>query len=179
MGFFSKKSDKKEVSLPRLPELPSLPSTFPKIDKERLNSEIHELPSFPNSGIGNKFSQETIKNAILGKDEEEDREIIPKPEFNFPKKESFEERSIKENSTIKVKEIRAEKGPVFIRIDKFEEAIGIFKETKRKMEEIEKLLGETKELKKKEEEELISWENQIQEMKHRIEKVDKDIFSKI
>ncbi len=178
MGFFSKKSEKKEVSLPKLPELPSLPSTFPDMNKEGLNPEIHELPSFPNSGMGNKFSQETIKNAISGKDEEE-KETIPKPEFNIPKKEPFEERIINETSTKKIEEIKSEKGPVFIRIDKFEDAMNIFKETKKKIEEIEKLLGETKELKKKEEEELVGWENQIQEMKHRIEKVDKDIFSKV
>ncbi len=187
MGFFSKKEDKKEVSLPSLPELPSLPSEFSGMDEDYSRNDVHELPSFPNSSMGDKFSQETIKNAISGDEEEDEEEmpeqLIPRPDFKKIPRPTYsggkEEFSPKKISTKPSVEEPRETGPVFIRIDKFEEALHVFKETKDKIDEIEKLLGETKELKDKEEEELATWEKEIQDMKAQIEKVDKDIFSKI
>ena len=185
MGLFSKKEDKKEAILPKLPELPSLPSEFSEMDEDYSKNDIHELPSFPNSSMGDRFSQETIKNAISGDEEMEDEEeipepLIPKPNFKEMPKPSFKS-SPKERVSPKSfeEEHESQKGPVFIRIDKFEEALHVFKETKDKIDEIEKLLSETNELKEKEEEELSMWEKEIQEMKAQIEKVDKDIFSKI
>ena len=69
--------------------------------------------------------------------------------------------------------------PVFIRIDKFEESIKIFQEIKSQISDIEKLIKNTKEIKAKEEEELTSWETEIQTVKNQIEKVNQDIFSRI
>jgi len=186
MRIFSKKEESSNLSLPKLPELPNLPSEFPKIDEDYSENEIHGLPSFPNSSMGDRFSQQTIKNAISGnyEDNDDDEEMhqpvipkptfrnIPKPTFNNSKKEIISTKNFEEKP-------EREKGPVFIRIDKFEEALEVFKKTKEKIDEIEKLLSETSELKEKEEEELSKWEKEIQEMKSQIEKVDKDIFSKI
>ena len=47
------------------------------------------------------------------------------------------------------------------------------------MSEIEKTLKNIKEVKENEERELASWENEIEMIKKQIEKVDKNIFSKI
>ena len=69
--------------------------------------------------------------------------------------------------------------PVFIRIDKFEESLEIFKETKSKILDIEKMLRDIKSIKEEEEKELEEWYNEVQTMKTQIERVDKDIFSKI
>ena len=69
--------------------------------------------------------------------------------------------------------------PIFIRIDHFEEALNVFRETKKKMSHIEGILEEIKKIKEKEESELKTWENEVRFMKEQIEKVDKDIFSKI
>jgi len=194
MGLFSKKDDKKNVNMPSLPELPSLPSEFPEMEESDDSHDVHNLPSFPNSQMGDKFSQETIKNAVSGSennDPEEDEEmpspLIPKPSFDKIPKPSLDKipkpnymGGIEKDSVRKVtQEKTRETGPVFIRIDKFEEALHVFKDTKDKIEEIDKLLGKTKELKEKEEEELSVWEKEIRDMKAQIEKVDKDIFSKI
>jgi septal ring factor EnvC (AmiA/AmiB activator) len=69
--------------------------------------------------------------------------------------------------------------PVFIRIDKFEESMKIFQDIKSQISEIEELIKNTKETKNKEEEELASWETEIQTIKNQIEKVNQDIFSRI
>lgn len=193
MGLFSKKENKKDESIPKLPELPSLPNSFPDIDEDYNSKEVHQLPSFPNSSMGDKFSQETIKNAVSGEEEDENEEsnemhkpVIPKPDFEMerlPRPTYAGEKEIDYPKKVQRRNIEEktpkETGPVFIRIDKFEEALEIFKETKDKIEEIESLLDETKELKEKEEEELSTWEKEIQDMKNQIEKVDRDIFSRI
>ncbi len=196
MGLFSKKKEEPAMALPKLPELPSLPSEFPEIKENFPKGEIHNLPSFPNNGTGEKFSQEVIKNAISGGEEDEDEEEfyrdiqetkIPKPDFSsIPKAFSEERRGptgkrvAPRSMTKKIEEPRREeRGPVFVRIEKFESAIKIFSETRDKINEIEKLLEETRELKGKEEEELSLWEKEIQGMKQQIEKVDRDIFSKV
>ena len=186
MGLFSKKSDKNEQGIPKLPELPSLPQ-FPDMDE--YSKEIHELPSFPSSGMGERFSRETIKNAISGDGDDDDEEpkitreeLMPLPEFkNFPKTTPQKNYNKIANNISKPvsygKTMEAE--PVFIQIHKFEEALQIFKETKNKINEIESLLEETKNLKEKEDGELSKWSMEVQEMKRKIEKVDNDIFSKV
>jgi hypothetical protein len=55
----------------------------------------------------------------------------------------------------------------------------IFHDIKTQVSEIENLIKMTKEVKAKEEEELTSWQNEIQAIKDQIEKVNQDIFSKI
>ena len=71
MGWFNKKEDD-EKSSSELPELPRLPE-FPKIKSEKEESEpvkreqLHQLPSFPSNSIGQKFSQNAIKEAVTGK----------------------------------------------------------------------------------------------------------------
>ncbi len=186
MGLFSKKNEKKNSEIPKLPELPSLPPTLPDF-RDYDESEVHELPSFPNSSMGDKFSRESIKNAVSGEDEDyEDEEpqikeedLMPLPKFN--KIQKPETKKIKMDLPLRVmpKERVIESEPVFVQIERFEEALHVFRETREKIDEIEKLLEETKSLKEKEESELSTWEDEIQEMKEKIEKVDKDIFSKV
>ncbi|MCK5605767.1 hypothetical protein KAR91_27980, partial [Candidatus Pacearchaeota archaeon] len=69
--------------------------------------------------------------------------------------------------------------PVFIRIDKFEEALKIFRQTKEKAEEIEKMLYDIKKIKEEEDKELNFWENEAQAIKEQIEKIDSKLFSKL
>ncbi len=68
-------------------------------------------------------------------------------------------------------------GPVFVRIDKFENAISSFHEIKKKVVEIESLLKTVKDIRSKEETELSEWEAELQDMKSKIENIDKNLFS--
>ena len=194
MGWFNKK-DEKEV--PLLPELPKLPR-LPNIEENSLdNFKIHQLPSFPTNSLGEKFSQNTIKEAIAGKKEgaevsetddfADDEQMIqrplkkpPVPEFspleNTPEL-PFEKRKQEISEDFETSTKNAE--PVFIRIDKFEESLKIFEKSKDKISEIAQTLKNIRDAKEKEEKELESWENEINMIKKQIEKVDKNIFSKI
>jgi hypothetical protein len=74
MGWFDNKDNKKgkmePVASPELPELPELPS-LPDMEENEERKEIHRLPSFPSNALGDKFSQNAIKEAVAG--EEGDR----------------------------------------------------------------------------------------------------------
>lgn len=203
MGLFNKKSDLKKTSVsmdrpvgspPRLPELPRLPD-FPGMEEEPISLselELPQLPSFPNNSLGDRFSQNTIKEAVAGEKEVEPEEA---DESEYEKEGMMrepleEERPIKnfaQSAPIqksyqgysKPYTTQRKAEPVFIRLDKFEESLEVFNSAKEQISEIEHLLKNVKELKAREEEELNSWENRIQEIKKQIEKVDQDVFSKI
>lgn len=210
MGLFKKKDDKKDSkkmnhpakipapsqTVPKLPELPKLPD-FPGAEDEYNSSEtLPQLPSFPNNSFGDKFSQNTIKEAVAGEKEvepedaedsmesHEDTDEMPMmqelpEEMPMPKMTTgmLEQKSYPSYSKSYTTQKKPE--PVFIRLDKFEESMDIFNDAKEQISEISDLLKNIKEMKQKEDEELNTWENQIQEIKKQIEKVDQDIFSKI
>jgi hypothetical protein len=203
MGLFGKKDKKEEVKknfsgVPELPELPKLPELPPMSEFSYEEDHLPQLPTFPNNSLGNKFSQNTIKEAVSGKKEEEevfDAEDFPEVKGMMQKplqRHAIEDSDEYEESIStqpKSKEVsqnfvmrnymtkKAE--PVFIRIDKFEDSMKIFQDKKSQISEIEELIKNTKDIKAKEEEELSSWETEIQTIKNKIEKVDQDIFSKI
>ena len=200
MSLFGKKREKKEVfmSPPELPELPKLPN-LPDLDENSKNTrEIHQLPSLPNNSFGKKFSQNAIKDAVSG--EEEDEEVFDADEFGSDSEESPKmqkplQRKIEPArrmsmtrelegeeipSEFKEAAIRVRKAePIFVRIDKFEDALHLFKKASAKISEMEKILKDIAKIKEEEEEELEAWEKEIQSIKQEIEKIDKEIFSKV
>lgn len=204
MGLFGKKDKKEDVKVntsvvPELPELPKLPELPPMNEFSYEEEPLPQLPTFPNNSLGNKFSQNTIKEAISGK--KEDEEVFDAEDFSEESKgmmqkplqrhaveefENYEEsvatkpksREVPQNFAMR-NYMTKKAEPVFIRIDKFEESMKIFQDIKSQISEIEELIKSTKEIKSKEEEELASWETEIQTIKNQIEKVDQDIFSRI
>jgi hypothetical protein len=186
MGLFNKKKGvkkdkgvKKETSsLPPLPKLPELPT---------LDDEKNKLPSFPSDSLGKRFSTDKIKDTVAGGKEgefladdfldEDERRMMQEPSRKPLTEEIGEKTSLRQRRP--EFERRSITEPIFIRIDRFEEALRIFNETKKKISEIERILTDIKRIKEKEENELKTWENEISSMKEQIEKVDKDIFSKI
>ena len=192
MGWFSKKDKKKKSEFtPSLPEMPKLPE-LPKIGDDF--DELPKLPSYPSSSLGKKFSQNVIKNAVSGK-KESDNEVFDAdesiPEFKGMKMQKppmglAEEISTENIGTLpKIKNQNfvamrtKETEPVFVRMDKFEESLEIFKKARKKISEIEKFLVEIKRIREKEETELQEWENEIQTIKRQFEKIDNNLFSKI
>ena len=186
MGFFNKKEKKSETDIPALPRLPRL-SEFSDMD----NRAIHQLPSFPSNSFGKKFSRDSIKDAVSGERGEGDfyadefsdnemrmmREPLRRPlteEIEEDEEAEFPERIERVRGSF-----RQEAEPVFVRIDKFEEGLKLFESIKSQISEIERVLAETKRLKEREEAELNSWENELKRMKGEIEKMGRDIFSKV
>jgi len=193
-GFKEKKEEgdgiPKLPELPSLPELPELPETennsgtqvseLPNFSSDSSDdkSRIPQLPSFPNDDMGNKFSQDTIKEAITGRKgveevgandfEEEEMQMMPKP-LTIRR----EEREIPTFENVREAE------PIFIRVDKFEESSKAFEEIKKKVAEIEKTFTGIRKVKEEEDKELELWEKEIRQIKTKIEKIETNIFSRL
>jgi len=186
MGWFTK--DKEKV--PELPRLPPLPEIH--IEKNQLE-DLPKLPSIPSNAFGERFSQNIIKEAVTGEreddtDVEEELEDIEAPlrrpphlpltrEISPPREIIQSQREIPEHFAQAVKKVKED--PIFIRIDKFEESLKIFEKTKERISEVDKMLRDIRKIREDEEQELTIWEQEIQNLKNQIEKVDQDIFSKI
>lgn len=183
MSLFKKKSEEigpEQLNLEDLPELPELPE-LPDLDR------LNKLPSLPNNSFGRKFSQDTIKEAITGEKEDEifdedkfeENQMTQKPlrtpiTYELP----MHERRFPEGFEKAARVVRnAEQ--IFVRIDKFEESLETFEKAKEKLSEIERDLREIRVVKEKEQQELEFWENEIKNIKNKIEKANRDLFSKI
>ncbi len=192
MGLF-KKSEKKEEkkgevkeSIPSLPELPKLPElpAF-SLSEETSQGKLSPLPGFPSNSFGNKFSQYSIKEAVTGEKEDEDDEaddseqddvqMMQRPLTEKTVREEIRPYSSNSFSETKIKEIE----PLFIRIDKFEEGSQTFDEVKKQVVSIEKLFGDLKKVKDDEEKEMKFFEDEIKDIKGKIDNIDKNIFSKL
>ncbi len=188
MGWFNKKEDEGS-KLSKLPELPELP---------KLNDDVSKLPSFPSSSLGDKFSQDTIKDAVSGKEDsaaagdevpEASSDSLELKPLDMPEiTEDSEE--VKPLDTLR-KEVGTEQempflnkgalapGPVFVQFDKFEDGLKTFEKTKTKVKDLQKLCDEIKQVKDEEEKELIQWERELSAIKRHFEKKKKNIFSKV
>ncbi len=190
MGLFSKKKGVEAEGVPELPELPEPPgakspliptSEIPDVPSGLPKIKTQTLPILPDSQAGEKFKQEAIKHAITEPSQE-----LPRPQLalepppiplrkGIVKKRTMEIPAIIPSRTPAMKKTE----PVFIRLDKFQEATETFEEIKNKIFEIEDLLKKTREIKIKEEEELANWEREIQIIKSRIDLINKDIFNEL
>lgn len=190
MGFFTKKKreniekESPDLTLPELPSLPELPKIFPK---DEINKPFEEtttiLPSFPKSQLGERISQNTIKEAIGEKlDKKMTREIkgnpimasmIPKIPERAERKPLAMEMYETSDRDVSLPKTR----PLFIKLDTFEKSISSFNEIKLRISEIESLLRNIIETKSKEERELDNWRMELESIKSRLKQIDRDIFS--
>ena len=147
-----------------------------------MNSDenIPQLPSLPSSSFGEKFSQNAIKDAVSGSSWEKDGDEEEADESEFEKRMMHEppRHSLVQEEHKRRMEVRKAE-PVFVRIDKFEESMDVFEKAEKKIGEMEELFKDIRKLKDEEERELDAWETKIQSVKKQIEKIDKEIFSKI
>lgn len=213
MGLFGKNKKKgQEITQnnpPQLPKLPELPNSQSQANNSQRPISMRDvqrptqLPSMPSNSLGDKFSKDSIKEAVSGRRGGEDyaddpnemgqmmQEPLRKPMMKELDEEiEAEELGVGTQPNVKRRtrsvrrgerevRTRVEAEPIFVRIDNFEEAISIFDETSQKLSEIEDLLGKIKHVRSEEEKELQSWEVNVKKLKQEIEKIDRDIFSKV
>ncbi len=195
---------KKKNQAGELPDFPSnsAPSmrdyqrtTLPPIDTSQNDDSIHGLPSFPDSLMNKGFSQSMIKSAV----EDEDKNLPELPEWNQEserppitrpvKTVELEEWSPKSNisqrpprnsesESLRVSPSNQmnERRPLFIKLEKFKEARDSLIKISEKLNQMDELLKMIKDLKTKEDEEITSWEKDIENIKTRISSVNREIF---
>jgi len=176
---------------------PETPPGLPGLPKD---VEIDGLPLLPQPDTEGRFNQKEIKHAITfpqqpfpdAKMQKSNltpsfpvyqSKTRPIETFEHPKppepfdKEMPRTLELPEKPSFKPSTKKAE--PVYIRLDKFETTLESFQEIKNKINEIEKLLAKTREIKAQEEKELEEWENELQAMRARIDAIDKTIFDRL
>ncbi|MFH1248866.1 MAG: hypothetical protein V1660_01835 [archaeon] len=71
------------------------------------------------------------------------------------------------------------KEPIFIKIERFSDALKNFDQIKEKVDELDDLLKKTREIRHQEQQEFDSWEKEIEEIKNKISVIDEKLFSKL
>jgi hypothetical protein len=180
MGWFNKKEKVPEIPpASRIPELPPLPETTEK------HQDLPELPSFNNVNAGEQFNNAIIKSAVQDSSEEKEVSVEELPQnFNFPVPDEDDsatqvKKTLELSSPPTDKPISRQNEPIFVRIDKFQDAKKDFEEIKRKMKDIETILRKVKEVKTKEDAEITGWTDELEKVKARLSEIDENFFNKM
>jgi hypothetical protein len=203
MGIFKRKT--KESELPEDTQLPDLPQ-LPNISKD-WDIRLPAIPSITKE-IDEKSNQKAIKDIINPSFKKEGMNFdnsdlgIIRPQIKTPMtreigNEDFTQsnRSLtKSQNPIYSQQPKKQQGvqmkgqefkqqgkqePVFVRVDKYKNAIDKLQDIKQKLMEIDKLLSDVKEIKSKEDFEINEWNKEIQSAKSKIDMIDKMLFSQI
>lgn len=205
--LWSKKEDKKQLpDLPAFNPRMSAPSPspqplFPSAPEE--DEESQPLPAFPNSQQSNRFSQAAIKEAVRNEDHSMDEdEMIAQPtrrtnvvemdDWNSHDNDETEEHShtmseippwAPQTSYAPMKGVPQKQSvvkgtDVFVKIDKYHALKRMLDEAKTKLEQIDGVIKNIRELKMREEQELSGWEKELMHAKSRIQEVNQTIFEK-
>tara|TARA_Y100000310_G_scaffold336450_1_gene421023 strand:+ start:360 stop:1013 length:654 start_codon:yes stop_codon:yes gene_type:complete len=102
------------------------------------------------------------------------------PELKIPQREEHKRRTLELSPSISNQpKFAKQEEPIFVRIDKFQEAQKDFKYIKIKIKEIESVLKKVKTIKEKEEAEISSWSQDLEKLKARLAEIDANIFDKL
>lgn len=171
MALFGLKKKRKEDELTEevmpVPSFPrAQPMQFPEMNE--IKSAIKPFPSSPIQLeqpriISQPMTTEQIPVMPMARITREIDDTI----------EPREEEPARETTISKLRE------PIFVKIDKFEDALSNFEEIKKRLHESFELLERIKRIRGKEEEEIASWEKEIEEIKAKMFELDKKLFSRV
>ena len=156
MGLFRKKREVREL------KLPEAPLAFPELPQERGQKEgLPQLPSLPAlKPISTLPQLEPVETQIPKMPMHP--KLMPTPQMSIPK--------------LEISKVRE---PIFIKIDKFRDAMANFELVKKKLNETSSLLDQIREARAKEEDELSEWSEELNLIKQKISSIDKKIFSSL
>ncbi len=160
MGLFRKKKAAKDL------QLPEASLTFPELPSEEHEGrrELPALPQLPSlSQIKTLPQLESVERTAP-------KLPMPMPKHAMP---AMPETIIPRAAMPKVRE------PIFVKIDKFKDAMANFELIKKRLNESSSLLEKIRETRAKEEEELNEWAEELNSVKQKISIIDKKIFSNL
>jgi len=154
MSIFSKKKGKKEENVSEIPKLegPEFPS-FPELPRETTDESMFQMPPIQ------------LKSIPMLPQRQQQMEM---PSIR-PMVEEIKYAGI-EN---KFRE------PIFVKIEKFRDALNILESIKNKLKESSELLESIRETQRKENEEIDKWAREIEDLKDKVMIVDKKLFDKV
>jgi len=195
MGLFG---GKKESGVPDIPPAPQM-SFLPEA------SEPQELPTFPSTLRNESLNQEMVKSAVNDSPADFELPELPGiPESPLAPAVSTEEpmSGIPELPTRKPVESGGQRAfdsaipdlatqaplekdvsrgvePIFVRIDKFQDAKDDLLKVQEKTKEMKDTLKKINDVRKKEEEELKEWEEEVEKLKSLLQEIDQEVFNRL
>ena len=177
--FFKKKDgEKKAVELPELPQLQR--SNFPKM--EGYQESIMPIPDIAERNFPNTLQELSEDSNFPALSSSVDNKLKIR-EIDYPStehKEQMMEKRFKPGRIMQEipekKQVKETNDSVFVRLDKFEQAIKSFQEVKSMLKDMESLLSKVKETKINEDKELARWEAEIGQVKSSLEDIDNKLF---
>ena len=173
---------KKKEDTGKLFELPELPGFHEMREiKEALKPKeeaIPPLPALPNAPAYPVQAQQLQRPDIKKTQEIGSasapltREIMPMQAISRP---SYPEEISEEQAQRGPKQ----REPIFVKIDKFNDALNNFEAIKQKIAEIDSLLKKVKETRTKEQDEIDSWEREVEEIMSKVNNIDQKLFNKL
>ncbi|MBI2672076.1 hypothetical protein HYX16_04030 [Candidatus Woesearchaeota archaeon] len=161
MDFFKKKGNVER--LPPLPEFPRLPS-----DRFKSMPEP-DLPFYDEQLSDKEFKKVKPTEDFSFEDKFSPPELIEKEDYDLGE---FSSNLKKEMPMLESEDHK----PIFVKMSKYKESIKTISAIKEKLGEAERVFNNLKRLKEQEDRELEEWQNKLNEIRHKIIKVDKDLF---
>lgn len=165
MGLFKKDKDLKEL---RFPEAPMF---FPDLPSEAVNEE--HIPSFPGLQPISMNSMSSMNPISLMNNLPP---LSPLQTTNAPNITPQLSITTRKEMMAPQTEMAKLREPVFIKIDKYREAMANFEFVKKRLQETSSLLDQIKDTRKREEEELNEWTKEMEIIKTKIDSIDKKVF---
>ena len=136
-----------------------------KTQKETVPSSFPEFPKLPS------YEQEIKPAAPIFPPIEENKPMSE--ELNIPIRKPTFQKPVEEES---IKVHPAEEKPVFIKIEKYREALEKLSKIKEELGKVEERLSRIEEIQAKEDKEIESWRNDINSIKQKLLSVDSKLF---
>jgi len=155
MSLFGRKKERAERDVSELPKLessefPSFPELPKETDESMFQMQPMQLKAFP----------------MLPQKSQPIMELPPiRPMVEEIKYAGFVEDKFKE--------------PIFVKIEKFRDALNILESIKKKLKDSSELLESIRETQRKENDEIDKWAREIEDLKDKVIMVDKKLFEKV
>lgn len=160
MAWFKKKKEEEDI----IPELPGLLEGGELLEKDTEAEEQGQEEMYA--------TEESIPEPVL-QELEKESETQPEPVREEPEPR-FEPREIeREEQKKQVPETQ------FVRLDKFEAAYTSITNIKKKVDEMNGFLRDIRQLNAKEDAELSAWEKEINDIRAKIENIDRALFENL
>ena len=143
--------------LPELPEMPELPEGEESAEDIVGEVEEEEEAEEPRSKVKGRLTQE------LGHKQ------------SLPKREKPAARELKLPS----RDRDSEKKALFIKIDKFKEILASIEVIGKRISEVEDVISKLKEIKSREDALMDNWQQEIEDLKSKIESIEKNLSEKV
>lgn len=171
MPLFKKRKEEVPVEKFELPELPAF-SEMQQIKEAIGPMETEPFPQQMPQQIFPAIQSPVRKEIERPTGFESERRVLTQ-EISEPIRVETETAGYRARSSEKMRE------PIFVKIDKFKDALTNFELIKEKLVEVDNLLKKIKETRTQEQQEFDTWEREIEDIKAKIESIDSKLFSKV